>query len=81
MSDEPVFIDALGRKYRSMPGPCRVQDPVYFTFWINKAEREAIRRLAQLNQTTMSDLLRSAVNSIASECGSRRVFPPSDTYI
>jgi hypothetical protein len=76
MSDEVMFVDRVGRRYQAMPG----RPPEYEVIVkvrVSRHEREALHQLAAYNQTTMSDLLRDAVNSIASECGSRRVFPPS----
>jgi hypothetical protein len=81
MSDRPVFVDRLGRRYQAMPGPARVDKPVRFYFWLSAEEREAIKHLADLNCTSMSGLLRDAVNSIASECGARRVFPPNNPAV
>lgn len=75
MTDDPVFIDAKGRRYRVMPG--RPKTSAVVKVRISVDERAALHALALYNQTTMSDLLRDAVNSIASECGSRRIFPPS----
>lgn len=73
--DGYVFIDAKGRKYRVTPG--RPRTGAIVKVRISIEERAALHALAAFNQTTMSDLLRDAVNSIASECGSRRIFPPS----
>lgn len=74
--NDPVFIDKLGRRYRAMPGRPRQRTRLLFVRVVEE-EVAAVKALADYNQTTVSDLMRDAINSIASECGYRRIFPPS----
>lgn len=77
MSDSPIFIDRAGRRYQAMPGrPIgRLERRIYVRVTVE--EYHALKAAATHNQLTVADLVRDAVNSIATESGVRRIFPPS----
>lgn len=75
-SDEDVRIDALGRAYRRPPGPVPQPREVVarhrIRFKVNDAERDLIVQMVNEDESTVTELMRDALELLAEERARRR---------
>lgn len=71
-----AFVDRRGRQYRVRPGRRRTTDCASDILFVRvtREEHVAAREVATLNQQTLADFVRAAINAACDDCGVRRIF-------